>query len=151
MKARCVMFFFVVFLVVTTAFAVLCPVTSNTRELPGWRGWLARTFHRRVTRPTVKLIRRIPHPRREVTPDPFEALRVQTRLGAVADEIRTLHFDGRIYARAARLEARSAAYDALLCEACELAGVEVDVDQAERRDATRMRQEVELASRGWYW
>lgn len=139
------------FILAATIFAVLCPITRNSRDLPGWRGRLARMLHRRVTRPTVDLLKRIPLPRKEITPDPFEALRVQTRLGAVADEIRSLQFDGKVYARAARLEARSAAYDALLCEACELAGVEVDIKEAERRDATRMRREVELASRGWSW
>ena len=71
------------------------------------------------------------------------------RLHAVAVEIQELEIDNTVYARAARLEARSAAYDALLRNACELAGV-VDLDEVTGRDG-RMHRELELAERGWSW
>ena len=89
----------------------------------GWRAKLLRPIKKRLAKPAMGIVSRLPSPRRKQPPDPFEALRVQTRLGAVADEIRALHYDDSAYARAARLEARAAAYDALLREACELAGV----------------------------
>jgi hypothetical protein len=89
------------------------------------------------------------HRRRPPPPDPFEALHLQTRLHVIAVEIRQIEVDDTIYARAARLEARSAAYDALLRNACELAGV-VDLDDATGRDG-RMSRELQLVERGWSW
>jgi hypothetical protein len=68
-------------------------------------------------------------------PDPFDTLRLQTRLGHLAGQI--------------RLMALEAAYDDLLDEACRLAGVpQLDLQPREER---RWREEQELASRGWSW
>ena len=83
-------------------------------------------------------------------PDPFEILRLQTRLGVVADQVRLLEGDDHVYAKAARLRATQAAYDDLLEEACRLAGVPVERD-GRRREQERLREEVELAARGWSW
>lgn len=82
-------------------------------------------------------------------PNPFEVLRVQTRLGVVADECRALERDQSVFARAHRLEATQAAYDALLAEACQLAGVATGPSRGDEQE--RFREEVELASRGWSW
>ena len=96
-------------------------------------------------------------------PDPFEALRLQLRLHALADEINRLHWDESIFARAARLEASAAAYDDLLGSACRLAGVPETGESAchtgfatpppqrlAGRDL-RARRELLLAERGWSW
>ncbi|GAA3622338.1 hypothetical protein GCM10022223_44080 [Kineosporia mesophila] len=95
--------------------------------------------------------------------DPFEALRVQMRLQALADEIRRLHHDESVFARAARLEASARAYDDLLGCACRLAGVsETQETTAVKGFATptparlagrdrRARRELLLAERGWSW
>jgi hypothetical protein len=141
---------------------VLAMIVAVVIPLPGseWRsGWRAKPLkliEDRFGRRARGLVSKLPHPRRTRSPDPFEALRVQTRLGAVADEIRALEYDDAAFARAARLEARSAAYDALLREACELAGVSLEEEcdrEAQRigREAERMRRELELAQRGWSW
>jgi hypothetical protein len=61
-----------------------------------------------------------------------------------------------VYARVHHLRATEAAYDALLDEACRLAGIPTQPQPgrlstiALDRD-TRFREEVELASRGWSW
>lgn len=89
-------------------------------------------------------------------PDPFEVLRVQMRLAALADEVRALERSADVYARVHHLRATEAAYDALLDEACRLAGVPRAPGPtrlstvAQDRDE-RFREEVELASRGWSW
>ncbi|GGC02019.1 hypothetical protein [Cellulomonas carbonis] len=59
-------------------------------------------------------------------PDPFHVLELQMRLGFLADQVRTLETDPTIWARGRRLMATRAAYDALLAEACTLAGVDLD-------------------------
>ena len=82
--------------------------------------------------------------------DPFTTLRVQERLGVVADHVRSLELDPRTFARAERIIASQLAYDQLLVEACKLAGVEVQ-PSAKGDPAERFREEVELASRGWTW
>jgi hypothetical protein len=83
-------------------------------------------------------------------PDPVDALHVQVRLGIVADHLRRLEEDTHAWARAERIIASQLAYDALLAEACRLAGVEV-LPRAKGDPWERMREEVELASRGWTW
>ncbi|HEY8719794.1 hypothetical protein [Pengzhenrongella sp.] len=88
--------------------------------------------------------------RRKGELNPFEVLRVQTRLGIVADEVRMLERDQNVYARAHHLEATQKAYDALLAEACILAGVATD-PAARGDEQERFREEVELTSRGWSW
>lgn len=83
-------------------------------------------------------------------PDPFDALHVQMRLGIVADHLQRLEADRHAWARAERIIASQLAYDALLAEACRLAGVEV-LPRAKGDPWERMREEVELAARGWTW
>ena len=51
-----------------------------------------------------RIITNEPAPAPGAEPDPFEALRIQLRLHALADEINRLHHDESIFARAARLE-----------------------------------------------
>lgn len=82
-------------------------------------------------------------------PDPFEALTVQLRLAAVADQVRAIDADEKMFARGRRRIAAQAAYDALLAEACQLAGVEVPDEPPS--GAERLREELELTSRGWSW
>jgi len=90
------------------------------------------------------------HRRRGTPPNPFEVLRIQTRLSAVADEVRALERDETAFARAHHLEATQRAYDALLAEACVLAGVATHpTDPGD--ESERFREEVELTSRGWSW
>lgn len=127
-------------LVVLTA-VVLVALRLVSRHLgPPAPGGARRTRH-----PLLRL-----HHRRPPGPNPFEVLRVQTRLGAVADEVRSLERDETVYARAHHLEATQSAYDALLAEACVLAGVATE--PSERGDEhERFREEVELAARGWSW
>ncbi|MDQ0425200.1 hypothetical protein [Cellulomonas iranensis] len=110
-------------------------------EPPRWRTWLAARLE--------VVAARLRHPEPEPY-DPFRTLRVQQRLGAVADHVRRLEVDVHAYARAERIIASRLAYDALLAEACGLAGVEVR--PAALGDAQeRFREEVELAARGWTW
>ncbi|RYV51892.1 hypothetical protein EUA98_06460 [Pengzhenrongella frigida] len=90
------------------------------------------------------------HRRRTPAPNPFEVLRIQTRLSAVADEVRALERDETVFARAHHLEATQVAYDALLAEACVLAGVATR-PSAPGDEGERFREEVELAERGWSW
>jgi len=108
---------------------------------PKWRLRLADQLER-----AARKLRHRPPP----GPDPFVALWLQTRLGAVADHVRALELDPRTFARAERIIATQLAYDDLLAEACRLAGV--DVIPRPRGDAQeRFREEVELAARGWTW
>jgi hypothetical protein len=91
-------------------------------------------------------LRRPRHP----APDPFAALRVQQRLGVVAQYVQRLEADRTIIARAERIIASQLAYDYLLAEACQMAGVDIP-PHAAGDPAERFREEVELASRGWAW
>jgi hypothetical protein len=106
---------------------------------------LRRRLERDWRRATVRLVR--PEP---PAPDPFHTLRLQIRLGVLADKIRQVEAAPRVYARVHRLTALHAAYDDLLHEACRLAGApgEPEVDGGEGR---RWREEQELATRGWSW
>jgi hypothetical protein len=82
-------------------------------------------------------------------PDPFDTLRLQTRLGTLSTKIRRVEATPHVYAKAHRLMALEAAYDDLLDEACRLAGVpDPDAKQPEEK---RWQEEQELASRGWSW
>lgn len=81
-------------------------------------------------------------------PDPFVTLALQVRLGAVADHLRRIEGDPRMLARGERWLAAREAYDALLADACTVAGVE----RAEApNDDERLRVELELTARGWSW
>jgi aminoglycoside phosphotransferase len=110
-------------------------------EPPRWRTALAS----RLDEMADNLRHRHPEPT-----DPFEALRVQERLGAVADHVRALEVDPHTFARAERIIASQLAYDQLLAEACKMAGVEV-LGRPLGDPQERFREEVELASRGWSW
>ena len=133
---------FVLPAVVFGVFSMLPPPSPP----PRWRVRLGRLVER-CTEPARAAIQRR---RRPPVPDPFEVLRLQTRLGVVADQVRALESDAHVYAKAHRLQATRAAYDDLLGEACRLAGVQ-PVPEARRSEGERLREEVELASRGWSW
>ncbi|MEK8226138.1 hypothetical protein NKG05_08770 [Oerskovia sp. M15] len=82
-------------------------------------------------------------------------LGVQIRLGQLAHELRDIQDDPGVYARAHHYLAAQGAYDALLREACRLSGLEVAADPLAaglRSDEDeRLREELELSSRGWSW
>lgn len=122
-------------------FALVTALFAAPDEAPRWRVAAARLLER--------MARRL---RREHTyvPDPFAALRVQTRLSAVAHHVQELEYEPHQFALAERLIASQLAYDQLLAEACALAGVEV-LPRAKGDPQERFREEVELASRGWSW
>ena len=131
---------------------LLCAVWSlipSDDETPPWRVALAQ----RLERAAQRLRRHHPEQRlhhHSDSCDPFLTLRVQERLGAVANHVQRLEADDRTFARAERIIASQLAYDQLLAEACRMAGVEVR--PAARGDAQeRFREEVELAARGWTW
>lgn len=86
----------------------------------------------------------------EPEPDPFDALHVQVRLGIVAEHLRRLEDDPHAWARAERIIASQLAYDALLADACRLAGIEV-LPRVKGDPWERVREEVELTARGWTW
>jgi hypothetical protein len=82
-------------------------------------------------------------------------LSLQVRLGELATELRAIEDDPTVYARAHHYLAAQGAYDALLREACRLTGLPVDGAplRAGLRDGDeeRLREELELSSRGWSW
>ena len=135
-----------------------------------WPGLLVRAVWGAVHRAVVRVRSRLAPPPTE--PDPFTALEVQHRLGLIATELRVLEAadaDRTYYARAHRIHTRRSAYDQLLAEACELAGVSLPFSG--RPDASpgtpdhaagpegricrnadeRFSVEIELAARGWHW
>lgn len=107
---------------------------------PRWRSRLAALLERQA-----RWLRR-----QEPPADPFAVLRVQMRLGILAEELRQLESGDHVYAKAHRLKAVRAAYDDLLEEACRMAGVDLDPN-ATRGESERLREEVELTARGWSW
>ena len=125
---------------------------------------LLRLLGRRVRRAATRLSAVGPLRRRRQVVDVFDTLHLQSRLGAVADEILRLESDRRVFAKAARLRATHRAYDDLLAEACRLAQV-LPVDGAGpgpvrytgpgvvhgEADDARAHAELELAARGWSW
>lgn len=127
---------------------------------PRWRvrlgGWLRRVGGR-LLRLVPSRLRpsRLPPRSRRREPDPFEVLSLQLRLGVLAQQLRALEADPHVYGRAHRLTAAQSAYDALLAEACRLAGVDVSAPPLRPRvvpdEPERFREEMELASRGWSW
>lgn len=131
----------VVFLGPALLFGALMALFPSPEEPAPWRVRLARVLESGAER----LRRRDPGP-----PDPFVALRLQTRLGVVADHARALEGEPRTFALAERVIATQLAYDQLLAEACRLAGVEV-LQRAKGDPQERFREEVELAARGWSW
>ena len=81
-------------------------------------------------------------------PDPFEALRIQSRLGALASQLQQLPMHEA--AAAHRLAALRGAYDDLLAEACELAQVPAPAAGTDGEERRRY-EEQQLAERGWSW
>ena len=130
-----------VFFIPALVFGAIWQLLPSPDEPPRWRTWSATRLERLAAR-----LRRPKPPEF----DPFLALRVQERLGVVADHVRSLELDLHTFARAERIIASQLAYDQLLAEACHLAGVEVQV-VAKGDPSERFREEVELASRGWAW
>ena len=130
-------------LAVIVVFLVLCALLNAVlpHKPSRVRRWLWSPFH--------ALIRR--HRRQIVPePDPFDTLRLQTRLGHLAGKIRLVEATPHVYAKAHKLMALEAAYDDLLDEACRLAGIPGEAD-AERGEEKRWHEEQELTSRGWSW
>jgi hypothetical protein len=129
---------------IVTLIAALVFLTLLFNVLPHHRHhWVSRVG-RGAKRAASKVHHHEPEP-----PDPFVALRIQSRLGVLASEIRAVEADPFAYAKMRRLEALRAAYDDLLDEGCRLAGVEAF--DGEDRTARRWREEQELAERGWSW
>lgn len=122
-------------------FGVLWRTFPRGGSAPRWRLRVASLLERSAGR-----LRHRPPP----GPDPFVALRLQTRLGVVAANAQRLESDPAAFARAQRLIAMMLAYDQLLQEACLLAGVETVALQPNNPDE-RFRKEVELTARGWSW
>lgn len=112
--------------------------------------------------------------------DPFRVLELESRLALAAERVRRIDSDPTMMARAHHLRAALWAYDALLRDACELAGADDVTEDLPRRlgvsalqqalsaqdlpdqlselstqalgdpDA-RFRRELELGARGWSW
>ncbi|WP_448058679.1 hypothetical protein [Cellulomonas hominis] len=121
------------------AFVVAFP--DDRRATPRWRAHLAEHLEHAAQH----LRHRAP-----VTPDPFRALQVQSRLAAVSEHVQALEADRKILHRAERIIASQLAYDDLLAEACQLAGI--DVPRPAKGDPhERFREEMELAEHGWSW
>lgn len=87
------------------------------------------------------------HPRRS-TADPFATLALQVRLTEVSALLREIDRDERMMCRGERWVATRAAYDGLLADACELAGV---VAPERATEDERLRAELELVCKGWSW
>ena len=118
------------------------------------RAWRRRRRDRRDGPPDEVVS---PHPALPAGDDPLAVLAIQVRLGVLADHIRELESDERIWARGRRLEAAQAAYDALLDEACRLAGIPSHLPPAggpglrRNTEPDRFEDELALAQRGWSW
>ena len=124
-------------------FVLLCALLNHVLPQPPSR-W------RRRLQPSVERLAARLGRRTVAAPDPFETLRLQTRLGHLAGKIQRIEATPRIYAKVHWLMALEAAYDDLLDEACRLAGVPEEAD-LERGEQKRWLEEQELATRGWSW
>jgi hypothetical protein len=125
-------------------FLVLCALLGLVLPSPSPSRW-----RRGVQRSTARVTSRL-HRHAIAQPDPFDTLRLQTRLGYLSTKIRSVESTPHVYARAHRLMALEAAYDDLLDEACRLAGCP-DEGDTKRTEAKRWQEEQELAARGWTW
>jgi len=130
-------------LAVLFVFALLCALLNAVLPHPPAR-W------RRRLQPSVERLTGRFRRRAEPEPDPFDTLRLQTRLGYLAGKIRRVEATPRMYAKAHKLMALEAAYDDLLDEACRLAGIPAETD-LERGEEKRWLEEQALAARGWSW
>jgi hypothetical protein len=126
----------------------LLATTAMVIAAVGVRSWLHSDAHREA------LARRDLR-RRADEADPLVTLAIQVRLGELATELRAIERDPEVYARAHHWRAVQGAYDALLREACRLSGLPVEdvpLGLDERTAAAeRLREELELSSRGWSW
>jgi hypothetical protein len=134
------------FMMPAVVFMIFGFISPRVGPPPRWRVRLSAA----AARLTAPLRDAVARRRRPPLVDPFEVLRLQVRLGVLADQVRALEADAQVYAKAHRLQATRAAYDDLLSEACLMAGV-TPVPEARRSEGERLREEVELASRGWSW
>ncbi|AEG43141.1 hypothetical protein [Isoptericola variabilis] len=112
------------------------------------RSWLRSDEHREaVARRDLR--------RRAGEADPLVTLAIQMRLGELAAELRKVDEDPDVFARAHHWRAVQGAYDALLREACRLSALPVEdvpLRLGEHAAAEeRLREELELSSRGWSW
>jgi hypothetical protein len=87
--------------------------------------------------------------RSRATPDPFDALRVQSSLARLEREMDRLRGDDEGFAVAHHLRAAMLAYDDLLGEARRLAGM--DEEPSRGGSAGRLLTVAELHARGWDW
>lgn len=131
------------------AFVVVLSLVPGGEPSPRRRAVQAR-LRAGVAGQLDRVAARVRHGRAVPPPDPFDALHVQLRLGIVTQHLQQLEADPHAWARAERIIASQLAYDALLADACRLAGVEV-LPRAKGDPWERMREEVELAARGWTW
>lgn len=155
----------VVYLAVIAAFWFLVDLATRDRSSSAAQERRRRRDARAQRKPHLRGRRAR---RRQPATDPFVALELQLRLSAVASEIQRLERERHAIAVAHHLRASQYAYDALLAQACRLAGLE-DSEPAPppSDDASpapgfvpvswtvdeeqRMRQELELGARGWSW
>jgi len=124
------------FLFPTVFFLVLDALVF--RKPPAWASAAADRARERLRRPPPVVF------------DPFTTLEVQHRLAALAAEIQGLEQDRRVFAKAHRIRVAQEAYDAVLGEACRLAGIR-DTEEEIRGPRERARGELDLAARGWFW
>jgi len=79
----------------------------------------------------------------------WHTFQLQTRLGKLSTELQELEA-GVSFASGLKFQAANLAYDRLLAEACERAGVNVE-PQCEYEDVERLRRERALNQLGWVW
>jgi len=133
--------------------AVLMPGPGLT---PRWRRRLRQGLDRIGSWCSARFTRRRPDVGDPEEPDPFEVLAVQMRLAVVAAHLRDLEGDQQVWGLRRRLEATQAAYDDLLAEACQLAGIPIERPPVgpqvrHRTEPERLDDELALAERGWSW
>lgn len=153
-----------VYLAVVVAFWVLVDLAARDRTSSA----APERRRRRLRRAPMARRHHVRASRKQPVTDPFVALEIQLRLAAVASEIQRLERERHALAVAHHLRASQYAYDALLTEACRLAGLDATEPAPPPSDDTmaspgavpvpwtvdeeqRMRQELELGARGWSW